>query len=536
MKNINKNLSILGLIVMLLVTFSCSDFLEEENKSRETDAVANLNPEFFHQLVAEVYNRMRAVTSAYDLDFNGTDIFTRGDIIAGINELNDYVNLRPVNGSVSNHWFVNYRMISAANTAIDRSSEIVGLTDQIRTVGIAEAKFFRAYGYFSLVENFGGVPLVLNELRSASVDFSRNTEEEVYTQIIADLNDALQGVPDAPSQYGRVSKNAVRHLLSKVLLTRGYKNFGTSQDFTQAAALAETVIGAHPLVGDFASLVSRSNQRNSEVIFAVLYGSDPVSRGVGNSRHLLFKFVYDVYPGQTRSTLYHRGLGQAPTPYFFSLYQDGDQREAATIRRLMLAEVNDATANISVGDTSIYFPKTPWAQSQIQGKRYVVVNPANYFIPNGFTQVHYPMFRKFDDPGVPYTNPGINPDGERDAIIMRAGETRLIAAEAYLNSNNTSKAAEHINAIRSRAGLNTPITANQITIDLILDESARELAGEVSRWMDLKRTGKLIERVLAHNPHAALNNAIRPFHLLRPIPQAEIDVTGGALSQNPDYN
>ncbi|GAB2633091.1 RagB/SusD family nutrient uptake outer membrane protein [Belliella aquatica] len=536
MKTFKKHINILVLSVMMFSSLSCSDFLEEENRSFQSDLITSADPAFFDQLVNEVYNRMRGATSAYDLEHTGTDIFTRGEIIAGINEINDYVNLRPINFSLFNHWNVNYRVISAANAAIDRAEVISGITAENKTRGIAEVKFFRAFAYFSLVEHFGGVPLVLNEIRTSDTNFSRATEQEVYDQIIADLNEALSGVPDSPAVYGRVTKNAVRHLMSKVLLTKGYKTFGTSADFTQAASLAETVITAHPLVDSFSSLVSRENQRNSEVIFSILYGRNQVSRGVGNSRHLLFKFVYDVYPGQTRSTLYHRGLGSAPTPFFFNLFEEGDQRESATIRRLLLAEVNSPSANIMAGDTSIYFPKTPWSMSVIESKPYVVVNPGDYFTPNGISQVQYPMFRKFDDPGVPYTNPGINPDGERDAVIMRSGETRLLAAEAYLQLNNTAKAAEHLNAIRSRAGLNQPITPAQVTIDLILDESAKELAGEVSRWMDLKRTGRLIDRVLAHNPHAALNNAIRPFHLVRPIPQSEIDITGGSLTQNPEYN
>lgn len=323
---------------------------------------------------------------------------------------------------------------------------------------------------------------------------------------------------------------------AKVLLTRGYKDFGSAADFTEAAALAETVIVNHPLVGNFESLVSRENQRNSEVIFAVLYGADPVARGIGNFRHLLLKFVYDVYPGQTRSTLYHRGLGRSPTPYFFDLFEDGDEREAATVRRLMIAEVNSADGAIMAGDTSIYFPKTPWSQQEIQSKEYEVINPGEYYSPNGITQVHFPMFKKFDDPGVPYTNPGINPDGERDAVLMRSGETRLLAAEAYLQAGNTTEAAEHLNALRTRAGLDNLINPDDVTLDLILDESAIEMAGEISRWMDLKRTGKLIERVLEHNLHAALNNAIKPFHYRRPIPQSEVDVSNGSIEQNEGYN
>ncbi|WP_186758075.1 RagB/SusD family nutrient uptake outer membrane protein [Echinicola salinicaeni] len=515
---------------------ACADFLEEENRNFLSDDILLNDPSGLDQLVANGYDKLRLATTFYDLDHQGTDVFTRGGIVAGISDLNDYVNLRPTNGSISTYWTNYYNVVAAANTAISRADDVQGISETEKAKSLGEAKFLRAFAYFHLVENFGGIPLVLEEIRSAQSDFNRATEQEVYSQIVEDLDDALNGVDANPSQYGRVSKDAVRHLMAKVLVTKGYKPFGSSQDFTEAASLAETVIENHPLVGDFASLVSKENQRNSEVIFSLLYGSNPVSRGLGNNRHLLFKFVYDVYPGQTRSTLYHRGLGRAPTPYFFGLFEEGDEREEATIRRLMIAEVSSIDGTIAVGDTSIYFPKTAWDQTVIDSKDYTVINPDQYFTPDGLTQVHYPMFKKFDDPGVPYTNPGINPDGERDAIIMRSGETRIIAAEAYLQAGNLAKAAEHINALRSRAGLVRMVEADEVNIDLIMDESAKELGGEISRWMELKRNGTLIDRVLAHNPHAALNDAIRPYHLLRPIPQSEVDVSGGSITQNEEYN
>ncbi|WP_044203179.1 RagB/SusD family nutrient uptake outer membrane protein [Echinicola pacifica] len=531
-----KYLYILTAVLAGFSLASCSEFLDEENRNFLSDDILLSDPTALDQLVAHGYNKLRDATTYYDLDHQGTDIFTRRDIIAGISELNDYVNFRPANGSVQAYWTNYYKVISGANIALTRADEVQGISDSDKSRGIGEAKFLRAYSYFHLVENFGGVPLVLEEITTAQTAFYRATEQEVYAQIILDLDDALAGVDESPALFGRASKDAVRHLKAKVLLSRGYKDFGTAQDFADAAALAETVISRHPLVGNFNDLVSRENQRNGEVIFSLLYGNNPVSRGFGNNRHLLFKFVYDVYPGQVRSTLYHRGLGRAPTPFFFDLFEEGDQREEATIRRLMIAEVNSADGTVAKGDTSIYFPKVAWPQAKIDSKIYAVFNPNQYFTPDGLTQVHFPMFRKFDDPGVPYTNPGINPDGERDAILMRGGETRLIAAEAYLQSGNSAKAAEHINALRDRAGLSSMVSAGEVDIDMILDESAIEMAGEVSRWMDLKRTGKLQERVLEYNPHAALNNAIKPYHSLRPIPQAEIDVSGETISQNEGYN
>ena len=529
-----KNYIVIFLFAILCLS-SCKDFLEEENRQSLTDGSFFSDPKSMDQLLANVYFRARSATTSYDLYQQGTDVYTRGAIVAGINDLNDYVNLQPFNGAVSSFWTNYYAVIAAANTAIGRSEGIEGLTEAVKKRSIGESKFFRAFAYFNLVEQYGGVPLILNEVRSAQSDFSRAEESVVYTQILNDLDDALASVEENPSVYGRVSTSAVRHLKAKVLLTRGYKSFKSTNDFSEAASLAEDVIAKHPLASDLGLLFSKQGQRNNEVILALLYGSNPVSRGVGNNRHLLFKFIYDIYPGMTRSTLYHRGLGPAPTPFFFSLFEDGDAREGVTLRRTLLAEVPNEERGINVGDTVIHFPKTPWSAATIAGKKYTVVNPGDYFTPNGITQVQYPMFRKFDDPGVPYTNPGIDPEGERDAIIMRSGETRLLAAEAYLNLGDNTKAASHINALRRRAGLCNDYAPQQVTIDLILDESAKELAGENNRWADLKRTGKLLERALAHNPHVALNNAIRPHHLLRPVPNSEVEVSAGKITQNPGY-
>jgi hypothetical protein len=75
----------------------------------------------------------------------------------------------------------------------------------------------------------------------------------------------------------------------------------------------------------------------------------------------------------------------------------------------------------------------------------------------------------------------------------------------------------------------------QVTLDFILDERARELAGEQLRWFDLKRTNKLVERIKALNPDGA--QFIQSFHVLRPIPQSQIDAVAnkGEFTQNPGY-
>ena len=543
MKYINHKIIIILLTASVFNT-SCDSYLEEENKSSITIESASADSETFNQLVASVYERARETTTRYTSDLyyvledRGTDIVTRSSTIQGTDEINDYVNLNSFNWAIGVYWSNQYSIIAAANTAIDNADNIEGVSDSDKAIGIGESKFFRAWSYFNLVENYGGVPLVLNQVTTGEINYTRDTEENVYIQIVQDLQDALAAVPSNPSEYGRVSKDAVNHLLSKVLLTRGYKSFGSSTDFTDAAALAETVIANHNLVPSFASLVSINNQRNSEVIFSYLFGDNSVNRGWGNSRHMMYKFRFYDYPGLERTV---QTLGAMPTPFYFSLFEDDDQRADATFSREILATVDyvgyvgGVPVNVPAGERAIYFPKTAWTQAEMDAVPYAVINPGTYFQNDGVTNVHFPQFTKFDDPGVPFTEPDQSSQGERDMVMMRSGEAYLIAAEAYLELNNTTDAAARLTTLRSRAGLTTAVVPGDVDLDFILDERARELTGEVNRWMDLKRTGKLIERTLAHNPHAALNNALKEKHLLRPIPQSEIDASANSITQNPNY-
>src|SRR5205085_1079599 len=77
------------------------------------------------------------------------------------------------------------------------------------------------------------------------------------------------------------------------------------------------------------------------------------------------------------------------------------------------------------------------------------------------------------------------------------------------------------------------LAIGQLTLDEVLNERARELAGESMRWFDLVRTHKLVERVKLYNPDGGAN--VRAFHALRPIPQTQIDRTTTPFPQNPGY-
>ncbi len=536
MKTIYKLKYYLFGVVLLFAATSCEEFLEEENLSKVSDQTYLVTEDAFEELVNGTYASVRDYSKSHDLDFYGVDVYTREGKVEGDKPLNDYTNITSFLEESKKNWKRSYRAISKCNTVITRAEEIGGdLSENIKNLRLAEVKTIRALNYFYLVQQFGGVPILLEEVRGVEINYVRNTEAEVYVQIIKDLEEAIPDLPMSVSQFGRVSKGAAQHLLAKVYLTRGYTSAGSSADYATAAQLAETVInsGEYRLLNTFAEVFDFDNQQNDEIIFSAQFSSDNLFNGEGNNQYQLFMFGFDSYPGMNRTSDYGRANpAWQPTTFFYNLFVEGDSREEVTLDHTLYA-IEDADGFV-VGDTVIHFPKVAWTQAQKDAVSYYVYNPDEYMINTDFGSNQYPIFKKFRDPLAPY---GDNA-GTRDANIFRLAETYLIAAEAQLQAGNSGAALAHVNAIRNRAAKDgTDLSLSSVSIDDILDERAIELAGEVSRWIDLKRTGKLSERVLMYNPHVQLHHtsAIDDHYLLRPIPESEILLTEGALEQNPGY-
>ena len=530
---------LLGIIILFSST-SCESFLEEENLSSVSDQTYLVSESAFEELVIGAYETLRGTSKFRKLDFYGTDMFTRSGLIQGDLPINDYTNLTSDNGDVKTGWEGRYKAIAKCNAVITRSEEVNGLNESLKILRVAEIKTIRAMYYFYLVQQFGGVPIVENEVREVKTGFTRKTETEVYRFIISELEEAINNLPASTDQFGRVTKGTAQHLLAKVYLTRGYNSYASSDDFTKAAQLAESIIssGEYRLLDTFAEVFDYDNQKNDEIIFSVQFSPNQLFNGEGNNQYQLFKFGMDSYPGMNRTSHYGRADPSfRPTLYFFNLLTDGDLRDKGTLNRALYAVEDAPDAGISQGDTVIYFPKVAWAQAQKDIVNYYVYNSDEYVMNTEFGNNQFPYFKKFDDPLAPYGDNG----GFRDIYLFRLAETYLVAAEAYLQSGNSAKALEYVNLIRARStkpGFESAMTLSSINIDVILDERTIELAGEVSRWLDLKRTGKLSERVLAHNPHVQLhhNSKIDDHYLLRPIPESEILLTGESLEQNPGYN
>ena len=159
--------------------------------------------------------------------------------------------------------------------------------------------------------------------------------------------------------------------------------------------------------------------------------------------------------------------------------------------------------------------------------------PYQVMTPSMYTERIFPALRKHMDPGrVDRTQF----EGGRDYIAMRLADTYLLLAESQFRQGKIAEATASINMVRRRAAFpgkeaEMEITPAEMTFDFITEERARELIGEQTRWLDLKRWGILLDRVKAYNPQAAPN--IQPFHVLRPIPQNQIDRAQGGASAFP---
>lgn len=537
-------------ITTIMLVSSCS--LDEENRSASTSANYFTGEAQYEELVNQAYIMMRPLLRNTSSMWYGTDIYERtGEVNDVQYAINDYTIMN--NNECHGWWLDNYNLINKVNVALDRGANIPNVSNAVSKKREAELLTLRAYAYFNLVETFGGVPLLVNEITSPQITFIRNTEEEVYNRIFADLDIALESgrLPDSPEAFGRVSQGMVNHLMAKVLLTRSYKTFSKADDLTRSITYAEKAYSLHPLVTNWNILFGTDGyvNSNSEAIFSVRYSADEALNGNwGNNLYQHFKFWTDQFPGGGRVAPYWRQDGSyQPTGYFFSLYEEKDVRVSQTyLHRVIYASVDSKEGNngaIKVGDPTIYFPIKGMTSAEKEAYKAAnvplvyVVNPDEYHKLIHGANTCYPIIWKFFDPNIKtYTADGQTPRGTRDTYVFRSAETIMLLAEAYVKQGNGAKATELINLLRARAGA-TLLTGNA-TLNDVLDESGRELFGESNRWIELKRTNNLLTRAQRYNAFVNKHNptSVPEFYKLRPIPQTEIDLSQGSLKQNPGYS
>lgn len=481
--------------LFLVVPFACEDFLEKPPQGELTQANFPVSAQDALLATNAAYNTMRESnynTGLFPLFDIMSDDANKGsnpdDQAATIGPFDKFQHLK-TEGAILRWWNTLYKAVRRTNVVIEKVPTI-SMDETLRNRYVGEARFLRALFYFDLVRAWGGVPLL------TGVDpqvLPRSTVAEVYQFIESDLLFAITNLPPkgqyGATDVGRASRGAAQALLAKVYLYQG--------KWTDAAAKALDVInsGDYNLEPVFANANSVAGEQGIESVFEVAsFGNEGIENG-GNQ--------YGNVQG-VRGTP-NRGWGfNRPTLDLRNSFEAGDPRLEATV--IYLGEVLDGVTILGDG-------LTPDLSTDSHGQPEIECYNQKVWTPGNTVPPSFGHNRRF----------------------IRFSDVLLIAAEALNENNDPTAALVHLNRVRQRAreGNNAILADISVTNkdqlrDIIMHERRVELALEGNRYWDLVRTNKA-EAILG-----PLGFTKGKDELL-PIPQTEIDLTRGALEQNPGW-
>lgn len=525
------------LIALLFVSsfISCNkhNFLKEVPHSFLSPDNAFLNKEGFDAAIADLYRLARGLRTAELMPGEGdktiTALYGSGTDLGWYwdKKLNfgNYELINPTNNLANGLWNVTFKIINGSNVVLSRLQDSPLADDQKQSIE-AEAKWFRAYAYRFLVYLFGDVPKLTSEIEAPKFDFARTPKKEILNFMIADLTFASQHLPGKNPGDGHLSKATADHLLAETYISL--------EKYDSAIIAASNVIndGQYKLMTHrFGNFTDRPGD-----LFSDLFRLGNQNTSSGNTGSILvWQMEYGV-PGGEANYSFERAWG----PFLEKLVDSEGKR----------AILPSDTIGRPVG----FFKPSPYLASIIWQNDSGDIRNSKYNMQRKFYN-NNPDSKEFGEvirprsidtvrsyyvwvkkASMPYGHPqGYDSQGHiyTGIYAIRLAETYLLRAEAYLDKGDKIKAVADINVVRSRAHA-SPVTPEDIDINYILDERARELVGEEPRRLTLARLGLLYKRVKKYNSVSA--STVQPYNNLLPIPQNTIDANSGAdFPQNPGY-
>lgn len=561
----------------LMTLTGCSDFLEQDNRSDVPSADFYNTSTGFASLTNSAYSSMRELYNTQPQMFvAGTDLYGDGKSQGVV--MGQYT-FTADEGTIEKFYVSCFKGIQLANSVISYGETTEETS--VRQQYVDEARFIRAWYYFQLVQQFGAVALNKQMFNYAEMNHERASLADVYSFIIDEFTYLASSesklLARSSSGVGRANKRAAAFFLAKAYLTRGWldgtgyesqeKTVAQGSDFENAAKYALEAINNETPSISIEKAFDVENEENDEIFWSVQFSAASVEDPSSDGSYQQAQF--GSYLGGSEKPRNKAIDGNfAPSLRLQQLYARGDARLEQTF---MLEFHENYFDYYSAPTTSqiIYYYAPAWAtDADIEAWKADDPNgiKANALIsktiaeggiaPSNGQPASYKdrrsqdygnaCIKKFDD----YSESSIanrsTTCSMHDVVVARLGEAYLIAAEAYMKMGNTAEAANMINKLRQRPGTirdgytqQMTVNASDINIDFILDERAREMAGEYVRWTDLKRTHKLVEYATTYNEDGIPeSNMIGPdgkYKTLRPIPQAAIDLNQTKVEQNPGY-
>ena len=580
---------------LALITFSVGcqeDFLEPDELSFFTPGNALNNADGMRGLLSQAMANLRSEFYGDGAPMITENVFSEVAVEGTTDKSGPAQDLNllilpdaNLNSSNTNRigWYWNqwYEGIKYANTVITRIDDAEYESEAVRNGILGAAYFHRAYRYYRLTQQFGDVPAIMEEISSPKLDFSTTARVPILNKIKADLEQAVNWVPEVVNK-GEVSKGAVLHLLTKVNLAL--------TDFSGAVATASQVIdgGTYALmterfgserdnpnrniIWDLHRPENKSIPENTEAILNVI--SRLGFEGAGSTTSLMrqavplwWRFINtpDGANGMSDNpnaeiahvVSFGRGIGRnRGVPYSTKVIWRGYPND---LRHKFpnWMRMEDLTYNApSLKDAGNPFYDQPLQLFTEDGT--ILCSDT---IRNWYDWPHYKLY-------IPDPQRARPSGGHSDWYVFRLAETYLLRAEAHFWSGNLAAAAEDINIIRRRAEA-AELTPGEINIGTILDERARELYYEEPRNTVLTRVAFILATTgqTAYNGKSySLNNfhennfwydrimettdfynqgvitihgdeyTMSPYHSLYPIPASAINAnTQGRINQNLGY-
>lgn len=405
------------------------------------------------------------------------------------------------NPLISANWRGWYRVIHRANLVLENAEKATeDISEQLRNRVLGEARFLRALAYFELVSLWGGVPLMTSSATSPN-GVPRASEDEVYTLILNDLNDAISKLPLASTysgtDRGRASKGAAQALAAKVHLFRG--------QFTQAKPLLADIIssGQYRLVDRYLDNFEEETENNAESIWEIQFSEAFGAAGAWNG------------DGNGIAEVTFRGQEYGPTAW------------RNVIPSLSLFNEFERVSNGAEKDD----PRIGYTFFQI-GDTY---NRGTSVLTNDKVQgnTQRASWRKYQ---VIYKRDAENLQSGINFRVIRYADILLMMAEVENELSGPSAALPFINQVRARASVNMPPyptakypVSNQAQMRTAIQHERRvELAGEQVRNRDIRRWRR--QNVLPSEPIPTWQQK----YSLLPIPLEEID--NNSALDNADQN
>ena len=457
----------------------------------------------------------------------GDDVTNRD---AGHQDLEAFAGLNSSNGQISTSWTRLYQLVYRTNFMLEKleDPEIIALynRDGLWNANKGEALFLRSWVFLRLWDWFRKAPIQDKRITTiGDAVLPPSSGFEMLDKAIADLEQAAQLLPpenywDVATEKGRIFNESAYGLLVKCYVLRARYNGANADDYRKAIAAFEKIT-TRKLV-HFEENFDYHFENNEESLFEfqASHATNQDNAWLDNNFGGAVGQMGAMYHYCTEHwSNYESGIF-GPTSKLVNAFEDGDPRKESTVSK--------TRTNVN-GD-----PNEPNN------------NPWGYF--DGY------QLQKYVKPGRCWFEPTWGISSTNNTRLLRYADVKLLAAEAYLQAGDATKALTQVNDIRARARRSTPdgttATApadlSSVTINSIMDERLRELAAEEGiRWTDLRswHAAGFIDlntwtaADFGYNYAATNFEFIAPKHLLFPIPQKEMNSNPLMMNSgnNPGY-